>query len=77
MWYVWNRYITSKGEITAWCDVPKQYKTKKSAHLAVRDLLRQAEDTVSLMYPHSTARFEYLALPQDMKPRHDMLLRYV
>jgi hypothetical protein len=76
MWYVWNRVSCVPGRVYGWCDVPKQYKTKRAAHMAVRDLTYQSELSMSKITPRTLIRFEYIALPEGMKPRSDTLIRY-
>ena len=75
MWYVWNRMILSKGRVFGWCDVPKQYKTKRAAHMAVRDFTNNDKEFYAAHPDYSIREVQYIALPEGMKPRHDMVYR--
>jgi hypothetical protein len=77
MWFVWNRFVSSNGYLYGWCDVPKQYKTKRAAHMAVRDLTKQSEEVLAKIRPLRVVRCEYLALPDGMTPRRDMVIRWI
>jgi hypothetical protein len=77
MWFVWNRFVSSNGYLYGWCDVPKQYKTKRAAHMAVRDLNRQSEEIFRRIKPTTSMRCEYLAFPAGMAPRREMVVKWV
>ncbi len=72
-WYVWNRLIHSDGSSSAWCDVPKTYRSKRAAHRAVADLTANSIAGFAAITPRSALHFQYVALPDGMKPRHDMV----
>ena len=74
-WYVWSRYVQLDGRMSQWCDVPKTYVSKRAAHRAVADRNAPNWEKTTLLIMNG-ARLQHIALPEGMRPRPDMLIRF-